>query len=463
MNKTLLFIAAALSLSGCADDIPYRSRGFEPATDCKETYERYADGQKLEAADADAPCWRRSVEERDRYDLLFAEFDDQGWVQGASKLPRPGNDFLDAFFAKLDQLYEKNSNGLSLVVFVHGWHHNAKAGDDNVRSFRKLLGDVALAEAKGAGRRVVGVYVGWRGESITASWINVATFWERKNTAERVAQGSVRELFAKLDVFRDRANGGNKTDNPSGRVRLLTIGHSFGGLITYESLSSDFLRAAVRHDGKRGYLSRTGDLVVIANPAFEGTRYEPLKIAGQRLTQLHPDQLPLVIIATTQADWATGSTFPIARSVGTFWEKTPGEEAAANTRAVGHNDRYTTHRLTTCKDDDQECRKACEDAEVLPKKNINIQDRRESIDREKRRMSSLVPRGFATKEYLCGRLVLTPTAQWQPIGNPFWVVETTKEIMDGHNDIFNENFQAFIRQMYLAVIVATDRPAPVTK
>src|SRR5216683_706557 len=45
--------------------------------------------------------------------------------------------------------------------------------------------------------------IGWRGKSLIIPLLDQFTFWERKNTAERVAQGSVQELLRRLDLLRD--------------------------------------------------------------------------------------------------------------------------------------------------------------------------------------------------------------------------------------------------------------------
>ena len=359
-RRLLLACAAAVALAGCGT-IPYRVDGFVDKPECRRIYDVYDDVSPRNANVPEevraSPCWLRAKEERDEYDLLVVEFDDQGWVQGTSDLTRPARDHLDAFFAELDRVYAANrDNGLSLAVFVHGWHHNADARDANVSDFRLLLRDLVIAErgrklsaapAAATGPRVVGVYVGWRGESVSVPGLRLTTFWERKNTAERVAQGSVREFFERMDFLRDRGRDRHGQRN----VRMLTIAHSFGGLITFESLSSDFLRAAVRSTGD-DYVSRLGDIVVIVNPAFEGARYEPLMVAGQRMTGVKPNQLPVAIIATSTADDATGILFPVARRVSTIFETTPGAEGDAIVKAVGHNDRYTTHRLAVCDKDE---------------------------------------------------------------------------------------------------------------
>jgi len=78
---------------------------------------------------------------------------------------------------------EQPERGVLTVVFVHGWKHNASAEDENVASFRKLLPKVAKMTPT---RRVIGVYVGWRGLSIDwGDWLTNISYWDRKATAEQ--------------------------------------------------------------------------------------------------------------------------------------------------------------------------------------------------------------------------------------------------------------------------------------
>jgi hypothetical protein len=312
--------------------------------------------------------------------------------------------------------------------------------------------------------RVVGIYVGWRGESVPVPWLRKLTFWDRKAAAERVAQGSVRELLKRLDQFRDTARAKTRlTKDDEGRsIRMLTIGHSFGGLITFDTLSGEFVRYAVRFKetrrdgGVERYMSRVGDLVIIVNPAFEGSRYEPLRAAGQRLKPLERRQLPVLIVATSEADWATGIAFPLARAVSTILQSSPGAEHDANVKAVGHNERYITHdlRLATCTGDAQACSKACpvQKEETPSKIQATVADR--TVEAEYRLMRRIEEEGVAHREYLCGGLGLAGTDKWRPERNPFWVVRTTKDVIRDHGDIFNPNFVAFMRQMYLGFIFA---------
>lgn len=471
----LVCVAVSLLFSGCGR-IPYRTEGLVSRPECQALYDKYDDisvnNKKLPAGLVDDPCWLRAREERNNYDLMFMEFDDQGWVQDAKGSSGKPSDYFDAFFEQLGKIYDDNlDNGLSIVVFVHGWHHNADASDSNVTEFRHLLRDIAImeqgrnlddADPQQAGRRVVGIYIGWRGESITMPVVNDLTFWERKNTAERVSQGSVLEFFSRMDVIRDRGRKGvpmsdinvrDRKNDSNTNVRMLTIGHSFGGLIAYEALGGEFIRIASR-SRSGDYVSRLGDLVIIANPAFEGSRYEPLRLAGKRLQKFESNQLPVIIVATSQADRATGTAFPLARRFNTLFENTPGPEGDAIVKAVGHNDRYTTHQLSLCAKNDQKCATACSvEEKQRSSEPDNKQSIREDIKAEVAHMRDISLAGFSKNLFLCGGLQLKGTDNWSPDANPFWVVSTTGDIMKGHNDIFNPNFVSFIRQMYLSVIL----------
>ena len=76
--------------------------------------------------------------------------------------------------------YAGGREDLLLVVFVHGWKHSAAAADDNIQLFRQALGNLSSMEqptSRQAGkepRKVVGVYLGWRGGAVSAPWVKRA-------------------------------------------------------------------------------------------------------------------------------------------------------------------------------------------------------------------------------------------------------------------------------------------------
>jgi hypothetical protein len=134
------------------------------------------------------------------YELAIVEFDDQGRCYDRRQ--------MDGVAERLEALAPDDGLGgrdVILVAFVHGWQHDARSDDDNLSAFRVLLNETVAYEksatAPGAKPRpVLGVFVGWRGLSDfgLGAVVADATFWGRQAAGQRVATGSVRELFGRL-------------------------------------------------------------------------------------------------------------------------------------------------------------------------------------------------------------------------------------------------------------------------
>ena len=290
------------------------------------------------------------------YTLGFVELDDQGALWSRRQMQ-----------SVVTAAEAAATEDLLLVVFVHGWKHSAQAGDENIRTFRDGLRGLselesALAERTGqAARGVFGVYLGWRGASITAPVLKELTFWDRKNTAHKVGHGGVSEVLGQLEQIKrtkDAIAGGRGRS----RTRLVVIGHSFGGAVVYSALSQLLVDRFVRTAGPVGQMSDVdgfGDLVVLINPAFEAVRYTTLSDMANERPPYLPSQLPVTAILTSAADDATGKAFPLGRWLSTFWEKhrvmerpnaVTGEtehidQEQANVTAIGHFEPYWTHAL----------------------------------------------------------------------------------------------------------------------
>jgi hypothetical protein len=255
----------------------------------------------------------------------FVEFDDQGRPYDRRQ--------IDALFENLQTAAK--TDDLCILVFVHGWKHNAAPGDPNVIEFDQFVRKVAVMEEERPpgswwkARRVVGIYLGWRGLSLDLGEAGRdLTFWARKAAAQRVAEGSIREVLARLKEVRDAIDATSWPDRGPRNTRLITIGHSFGGLIVYSALAqylteraaastmAPFSKSLSAQGGKKLTESRTrqlagyGDLVIIVNPAIEATRYEPIRelVASRKPEDYAPNQNPVFIEVTSDADWATAST-----------------------------------------------------------------------------------------------------------------------------------------------------------
>jgi alpha-beta hydrolase superfamily lysophospholipase len=339
-------IALATLMCACTSLVPYRTIEANATLDCGAN----SDGQ------VPRDCRERVLERAPSYDLMFVEFDDQGLQFPSERFGKPAAFQIESAIERL-KLLAAEHKGLSVVVFVHGWNHNASSDDDNVKNFRRLLHNAALIErADSSGYRVVGLYVAWRGLSSTLGPLKYLSFWTRKSAALHVAQGSSRELFSRLRGFKCAQNakaglpGCNETASGARpKVQTLMIGHSFGGLVLFNAVSGALIESLTHAQDSgdpAGPSQRYGDLVVLLNPAFEATRYTPLhRIATLR--KYYRYQAPLMVSITTTADQATGKAFPFGRFINGIFERvTSEEEDTANTNTIGHIPQYVSHQLT---------------------------------------------------------------------------------------------------------------------
>jgi hypothetical protein len=464
------------ALAGCA---PNRLIRTETAAPCR--------------AAAEAPpgvCGTAALEERnvtltggpglpltDSYIAGFVEFDDEG------KLFEPQQE--EVLLRRMVQ--EAASQDLCIVVFVHGWKHSVKPDDTNVVDFHNLLELLAKAEMQLPAvirRKVVGIYVGWRGLSADATFIDRnLSFWARKNAAHRVSEGSVRSLLGKVKALRDLVNTqpGRAAGREHRSTRMITIGHSFGGLIVYSALAQYFIdRAAASEMRARFFqqaaatdhpqekadpreISGYGDIVLIINPAIEAMRYEPIRqlMDEQRVSSLGPRrfarfQNPIFIEATSRGtgpsdgDWATGFVFPLGRFLNTMFESTRTDPRTGESErqqiltALGHYGPFWTHEMTTSRRDLPRPQRL--GAEV-PAPDMRNQCRQlRAFEAEFRQDGYLRP-GWR-REYL-GGAILTHTAvgRFDP-NSPFWIIKVSPEIILDHNDIAAPVFVGFVQQLY---------------
>ena len=201
-RTTFSLIILAL-LPGCVANRPYRLKGVADGI-----YERKFPGQQQPSREYEAMPDHK-------YRLSFVEFDEKG-------------DFWDRGQLAIAASRIKHSpKPVLLVVFIHGWHHNAADRPENtknpgdVQTFKCLLSQLAVSEST-RGLDVHGVYLGWRGRLVQGP-LDYVTFLGRKGAATRIAGTPVTEtIFELIRQARRRAPGASKT---------VVIGHSFGALV----------------------------------------------------------------------------------------------------------------------------------------------------------------------------------------------------------------------------------------
>jgi hypothetical protein len=253
----------------------------------------------------------------DGIERAILEFDDKG-----RSFDPDGKEMISKLITDLHVKVEKQHT--LIVVFVHGWHHNAKEGDDNLASFtnrlktldilindpkflkvrRDLLRHAAVELGNSAGadyisnappealkQHVIGIYVGWRGQSMP-SYLDYTTFWGRYSAAREIGAGGVSDLLLQLDrLYQDMNTEGHRPNRAEGPrlTNFVAVGHSFGGAVVLSAVEAQ-LRTLLRNvnndlaNGKNHErtpdcttegevtfprIRGLGDLVILVNPAVE--------------------------------------------------------------------------------------------------------------------------------------------------------------------------------------------------
>ena len=318
------------------------------------------------------------------YQLAIVEFDDQGRCYLRRQMQEAA-----------DWLAAHSDTDAIIVVFAHGWKHDARSDDSNLASFQGVLQDTVereKSEQPSSPRPILGVFVGWRGTSLydRLGVLENLTFWDRQDAGRKVAVGSVRELFGRFRHYR------NHRLDKGGAPLLVIVGHSFGGMIVYSALAQSLIEAA--SDTAPEVATRFADLVLLVNPAFEAVRYLPIYDLLKERTDANRvvEQPPVFVCATATNDWATGIAFPIGNAYCLLTESWRGiEERQAMINTVGHLDWMTTHDLKTID--------ANPGFELTPRKSGPQQ--------------------------------------------PYWVVSAAPEVIDGHNGIFQAPFLRFVADL----------------
>jgi len=268
----------------------------------------------------------------------------------------------------IDALHkEPLDSDVFVIVFVLGWKHNAVPGDGNVSAFHKLLKrfsklETHVSRISGQSQgKIFGVYLGWRGSSITLPGIKELTFWERKETAEKVGHGGVTEVLMRLEQMQKMRNS-HDGKGAKNRMHLVVVGHSFGGALVFSAITQILEGRFVETGGRADRVTDArsfGDLVVLINPTFEAAQYSTLSdMANERRTYF-PSQRPILVVLTSEADQATGIAFTIGQSLATIFEsdrvvtrtnavtrqEVEFDQRQTSITAVGHLAPYRTHYL----------------------------------------------------------------------------------------------------------------------
>lgn len=412
MKKLGLALMVLVSLSGCTTTDPYRTKSAENCV--------YV--QTGDCSDQSITVGNHRTE--NEYLLGFYEYDEQGMLyfpEARERLVKQYRDIAD-------------SNAVLLITFFHGWHHNAKGDpeDTDIVQFRRVLSTAAAVHSD---KKVLGVYVGWRGRSLPG-YLDYLTFWGRKHTAHEVGQlGGVTEALLELESI--------VTESGNSRSRMVTVGHSFGGAALYSTIGHVLAEryASSREAGTDATIDGFGDLVVLINPAFEASRFTSLFELSQANCESYPaNQKPRLIALSSSADWAVGIVFQAGQFFNAIREEhritkathckpdSEGEyqlrQFRADINGIGHYRPFLTHDLTAQL---AAADKGSVDAPAI----VNL---------------AAWQTGISEGIVSFNRSALTSRGITRP-NNPYMNIYTDSSVMSGHNDIWTDQVLDFLNQI----------------
>jgi hypothetical protein len=435
MKITLYVLAAAvgtvvLFVAGCTSNKPFRTN-FRPCDP----------GQRS------AGCTNPVIESTPDYKLGFVEFDDQGWFWDTNQ--KKAVEELIRKEAGLDQ--SNNPQGIVMVAFAHGWKNNAATNNDNVEMFRATLKQLGAAEevqTNHSPRKVVGVYMGWRGLSATLEPFKETSFWERKSTAHKVGgYGAMTELLVDLESLQQESNDSLATNAP--RTELIIVGHSFGGAAVYSAISQIVTERFVDTIKHGKILKPLGDQVILLNPAFEASRHYNLNQLAVSIAQYPANQRPVLSIFTSKGDWATHYAFPTGRFFSTFFEKNrDAKQREANWDAVGWFEPFVTHDLLYQTNANASSGNKTLNVATGTHELHNRGQLQRTISHVHEQRKKWHPNGPAAQTYDFDDTILKPREHYRP-GDPFPIVSVDVSIMKDHDDITNPVLINFLGEYIL--------------
>jgi len=307
----------------------------------------------------------------------------------------------------LQQRIHNASQPPELVIFVHGWHHNAKSTDDNFVAFQRFFNEMAKSDA---GRNLIGVYIGWRGDKYDPFWLDGSndadswiepldfpTIFQRKSIARHIGQTGFSRLLDQFDAL----------EQQGALQRYTVIGHSLGGAIALHGSKERVRQSLLKRQENK-------NLFILLNPAVTTSEYQPL---DQLLSV--DRQKPAMVVLQSKGDFALKKAFS--------WIK-DGQRAMGASWAI-------THDIDRCSNGD------CSKSYLIPK-------RLQAYDALPGCMMELAQSGWKIRARLKARRTIQTCgdANMQAV----WVAAVSDDIIYGHNGILtHEHAKALSEVMAL--------------
>jgi hypothetical protein len=365
------------------------------------------------------------------FKLGIIEFDDMGesWEKCTS-LTDPNNCQLSRVLNLIRE--GKKSGDVVVVVFTHGWKNNASRENEekkNLHEFKLLMDALSRGEPAMAARMqqsnpglaapkhprtYIGVYLGWRGQSIPGDLL--LSFWNRRDAALRVGSSDYAEAIYRLMAV---------TKENSQNSRIVIVGHSFGARVLEAAITNTFVSLLVPAPATGGPVpvSRQispADLIMYVNSANDSFRtkqlIELMKRTDFQVSRGSVPPGPLFLSVTSTGDEATKLAFPLGQQISAAskdfrHDYEPGISGSPSqktffTHTPGHVPFLFSHVVQSVS------------APCMSQENFRFMAAGSCYE-------------------------MTPVQnRWND--SPFWVVTVPPAIIRDHNDIFNPSFVTMI-------------------
>jgi hypothetical protein len=270
------------------------------------------------------------------FKLAVLELDDSGELWNDEGLRSVGESFGELFESSVDEPEHL------VVVYVHGWKNDASRkneADGDLREFKQLMARVAddwQSESTPEERPVIGVYVGWRGDSVRLPEpLRSLSYFDRNAAASRVAgPPASASIWTIMRLFRLIPG-----------TRIVVIGHSMGAKIVEAALGPAFHTAVLEYRFSEDETADVGikwkpiaDLVLLINPASPAIEAKKLIDAWTVPEGFAPEEsgwsdsylcsrggerwTPLIISITSESDVPNRVLFPMGAGLATMLRRT---------------------------------------------------------------------------------------------------------------------------------------------
>jgi hypothetical protein len=271
------------------------------------------------------------------FDRIWLEFSDDGELHDPTQLTLAREHISD--------LVQNSNRGVYIVAFVHGHNQNAdnraeadergRSGADAVR-FDYVLARHAetlrrLYEQRGSGTppQVVGVFVGWRGNTTNLPILNRLSLGNRAATANQLGENrKPNSLYDALSQLRGELSERDQNN------KMLVYGHSLGGRMLSMMMMKEFDLGNYNPFGHN-------TLVVALEPALGADCYA--RYLGENAPMLTSNESPSLWTLTSLDDVALDRFYPIAVSMGIVAPCTWSDERART--QIGLFNAFVTHDL----------------------------------------------------------------------------------------------------------------------